>query len=384
MKKLVILGASGSIGQQTLEVVSLHPTDFCVVGLSVGQNISLLDRIINAFQPKYICVTNEVDYLKLKYQYQQITWYYGDQGLSCLAEISEYDVLVNALVGFVGLKPTIRAIENRKTVALANKESLVVAGNLINRLLKEKDVQLLPIDSEHSAILQCVVGYSFKEVKKVILTASGGSFRDLQRIELETVSKSDALNHPNWQMGEKITIDCATMMNKAFEIIECYHLFDLNSEQIEVVIHPQSIIHSMVEFIDGAWLAQLGDCDMKIPILFALSYPNRMSLVSEHGFKLQSMNFIELDDNRYPFVGLAYKVLAMGDAAGCVVNAANEVCVAAFLAQNITFLDIERIVFAAFELFKGYQANTYEELLDLHNLVVSKTQEFTNLCLDKV
>lgn len=378
MKNIVLLGASGSIGQQTLDIVQRHSEDFSIVALSVGKRVDLLDKMIEDFKPIAVCVQELSDYNSFKLKYPLISWHYGDEGLVKLAMMKEANLLVNALVGFVGLLPTIEGIKSGKDIALANKESLVVAGNFINDLVKTYQVALIPIDSEHSAILQCLHGYPNSEVDKLVLTASGGSFRDKTRAELVDVSATEALAHPNWSMGAKITIDSATMMNKAFEVIECYHFFKVKGEQIEVLIHPQSVVHSMVKFIDGAYLAQLGDCDMRLPIQFALSYPKRLTLPKNDDFSLTSLNFEPIDEERFPFIKLAYEVIRLGDGAGCVVNAANEVCVAAFLAGKIKFLEIESIVFSVFESFKNSQVNDLKDLFKLNQEVREATLKYFN------
>ncbi len=378
MKKILILGASGSIGEQTIDVLNFHRDKFELVGLSVGKRVGVLEKIICDFDLKSVCVGCYDDYLIYSKRYPNINWYYGDDGLIEIIENTEFETLVNALVGFVGLKPTLKAISLKKDIALANKETLVVAGGFVNAEVKKYGVNLLPIDSEHSAILQALQGNEVKKVDKLIITASGGSFRDKTREELEGVTKKDALNHPNWSMGAKITIDSATMMNKAFEIIECFHLFNVPIEKIEAVIHPQSFIHSMVLYNDGAIMAQMGSCDMRIPIQYALSYPLRFQSPVKEQLKWTDLTFREIDYQRFPFVKLAFEVVELGDSAGCVVNRANEECVYSFLEDKISFLDIEKYVFMAFEHFKSRVVNSIDDIFALDNEVREFVKEKIN------
>ena len=285
MKKIVLLGASGSIGTQTIDVVSNHKDEFHIIGLSVGYRINKLRNILDEFFIPYVSVAKEEDMQLLQKEYPSVTFFCGEEGLKALASLKDYDMLVNAVVGFRGLIPTLTAIENGKDVALANKESLVVGGELIKQALKKFNVHLYPIDSEHSAIFQCLQGNQSSEIDKLILTASGGSFRDKKREELHQVTVKEALCHPNWQMGGRITIDSATMMNKGFEVIEAHYLFNIPFEKIEVLIHRESVIHSMVQYQDHALMAQLGTADMRIPIQYALSYPNRLKLYNAKEFQ---------------------------------------------------------------------------------------------------
>ena len=363
MKNLLLLGASGSIGSQTLDVVKNHQELFNIYGLSVGLNIEVLPKIIRDFQPKHICVGEYSDYQQFLAKYPDIIWHYGDVGLIEMVALLEYDLLVNALLGFVGVKPTLEAIKRGKNVALANKESMVTAGRLINRFKEENNCEIYPIDSEHSAIWQCL-NNNDDQIKRIILTASGGSFRDYGRDDLVKVKVQDALKHPTWTMGQKITIDSATMINKCFEIIEALILFNLRFEQISVILHPQSIVHSLVEFNDGALLAQLGHADMRIPIQYALSYPTRLSLDLPL-FELSDLKFSKIDYNRYPLLNLAKTVDERGDYMGCIINAADEVAVKGFLHEKISFLKIEEIIFETVEYFKEAKIETYEELENL-------------------
>lgn len=372
MKQVVILGASGSIGMQTIDVIEHHPESFSILAYSVGHNIACLHKLIARYPVKEICVADEKDALILEKEYPDIHFTHGNDGLCHLASLSDCDVVVNALVGFRGLKPTLSAIQSHKILALANKESLVTGGELVKKALQEYQGVMYPIDSEHSAIFQCLQGNSLKEVSKLIITASGGSFRDKSRDELKDVTVEQALAHPNWNMGRRITIDSATMMNKGFEVIEAHYLFDLPYNQIETIIHPQSIIHSMVEYQDHAMIAQLGTSDMRIPIQYALSYPERMSMTQENGLNLnqiQSLSFKEMDFNRFPLLALAYEVGAKKGNMGAILNGADEEAVRLFLAGEITFLDIERLVIKACQEIPFIDSPTYEQLEESDRLV---------------
>lgn len=345
MKYLYIAGACGSIGTQTLDIVRNNKDKFKVIGLTVGSNLSLANEIIEEFKPEIVCYRKKEHISKLSYN-PVIT--YGDDGLLEVAKYTKYndEVFVNALVGISGLLPTVEAIKSKKTICLANKETLVVAGDIINSMVKEYNVPLIPIDSEHSAILQCLAGEKKNEIKRLIITASGGSFRNKKRSELVGVTKAQALNHPNWSMGSKITIDSATMMNKGFEVIEAHYLFDLPYEKIDTILHPQSIVHSMVEFNDGVIKAQLGTADMHIPISYALNYPSHSNKESEN-LNLFNLNleFKELSKLRYPCLDYAYKAALKGGVYLAVLNAANEAAVYLFLNDYIDFLKIEDIIF---------------------------------------
>lgn len=344
MKYLYILGACGSIGTQTLDIVSRFPDEFKVVGMSVGSDLNLAVKLIEQYRPEIVCFRKKSHQVELSYQPIVV---YEDEGLNEIARYHRYENewLVNALVGAVGCLPTVLAIQNQKNIALANKETLVIAGDLIRRYVEEYHVQLLPIDSEHSAILQCLQGESSSEVDCLWITASGGAFRDLSREELKKVTKEDALKHPNWKMGNKITIDCATMMNKGFEIIEAYYLFQLPLERIKAILHPQSIVHSMVSFQDGSWKAQLGISDMRLPIAYALFYPKRVPLsLKTLDLNPLSLEFKELSEQRYPCLSYAMTALKKGGLYLSVLNAANEAAVALFLKDKISFLQIEYII----------------------------------------
>lgn len=351
MKNIILLGASGSIGEQTIDVVKQHPDRFKIVGISVGRRIDKVREILRDFPIAHICVQTKEDAVLLSKEYPDVHLYYGDEGLVTLATLREGDVLVNALVGFVGLVPTIEAIKARKDIALANKETLVVGGELVKELISKYRVRLLPIDSEHSAIFQCLQGNNHNEVARLIVTASGGSFRDRTREQLVGVTKADALQHPNWSMGAKITIDSATMMNKGLEVIEAHYLFDLPYDKIDVLIHRQSIIHSMVEYVDHSIMAQLGTSDMRHPIQYALSYPHRFPLNSEplDFMKWNQLTFEKASFERFPMLKLAYECGRKKGNMPAIMNAANEAAVDLFLRDKIAFLDIERFVAQACE-----------------------------------
>ena len=344
MKNLYILGSCGSIGTQTLDIVRKNPNEFRVIGMSLGSNLELARSLVEEFKPEIICFRKEEHKLELSYS-PIVT--YGDNGLLEIARYSKYsnEWLVNALVGISGLMPTVEAIKNHKDIALANKETLVVAGDIINKLIKEYNVSLLPIDSEHSAILQCIIGEKHQDIDRLIITASGGSFRDLSKAELEHVSVSDALKHPNWSMGPKITIDSATMMNKGFEVIEAHYLFNIDYNKIDTVLHRGSIVHSMVMFNDGSIKAQLGISDMRIPISYALFYPRheRIDLPKLNLLNL-NLSFEELSKLRYPCLDYAYRALDKGGLYLAVLNASNEAAVYLFLNGKISFLEIEHII----------------------------------------
>lgn len=344
MKDVFLVGATGSIGTQTLDVIREYKDEFRVVGIGIGSNIELGKKIIEEFKPKIVSIKNKC---KLDLSYEPEI-YFGDEGLLKVASYKTNGkmLFVNALVGISGLLPTVYAIKAKKDIALANKETLVVAGDIINDLIKENGVELLPIDSEHSAILECLKGEDKKEVKNLIITASGGTFRNKERNELVGVTKEDALKHPNWSMGAKITIDSATMMNKGFEVIEAHYLFDMPYEKIDTILHKESIVHSMVEYLDGSVKAHLGVSDMRNPISYALRYPShfKQEIKSLNFFGL-NLHFEELSQDRYPCLKYAYMAAAKGGIYYAVLNASNEAAVQLFLNDKIKFLDIEKIIY---------------------------------------
>ncbi len=347
MKRILLLGASGSIGQQTLEVIYNHPEDFVLVGFSVGLKTSEVSKIVSQ-NPSVsgFCIQEATRREELQKHYADKKVFSGDQGLMDLIAKIPCDLVVNALVGFVGFPPTVAAIEKGYDVALANKESLVVGGELIQTLLKKYRVHLFPIDSEHVALAKCLHQHASSEVERLILTASGGSFRNLSREQLSRVTVEDALRHPSWSMGKKITIDSATMMNKGFEIIEAHYLFGYPLEKIDVILHDESKVHSLVEFKDGSFLADIGPADMRIPIAYALygGQRNAPSCQRLHLEDFGDFHFHRFDPHRFPCVGYARQALTHGGTALATLNAANEVGVYAFLEGKIDFLKIEAII----------------------------------------
>ncbi len=341
LKKISLLGATGSIGTQTLDVIRRNPEQFELVAMSFGKNVSLAQEIINDFSPKLVSISSGVDISSLKLP-KSTKIVYDIDGLIEVAT-TDADIVVTAVVGSVGLLPTLKAIEAKKTIALANKETLVTAGHLVMDAAKKHGVSILPVDSEHSAIFQCLQGEQRKTIEKLIITASGGSFRDRTREQLAEVTVSDALNHPNWLMGAKLTVDSATMMNKGLEVIEARWLFDLPLEQIDVLLHKESIIHSMVQFHDGSVMAQLGTPDMRVPIQYALSYPHRLSLQTNRLdlAAIGKLHFQEMDLKRYRCLAFAMDAIKIGGTMPTIMNAANEEAVSAFLQEKISFLQIE-------------------------------------------
>lgn len=347
MKNIVILGSTGSIGTQTLDIVR-NNKDLKVKALAVGSNITLLKEQIVEFSPEVVCVWEEKNIKKLRevLPEQSVEIVYGMEGLIRCATLESADIVVTAMVGMIGIRPTIAAIKAGKDIALANKETLVTAGHLIMPLAKEYKVSILPVDSEHSAIFQSLNGENKKEIDHIILTASGGPFRGKKREELANIQVEDALKHPNWEMGRKITIDSSTMVNKGLEVIEAKWLFDVSFEQIQVVVQPQSVIHSMVEFKDGSVMAQLGTPDMRLPIQYALFYPERRELPGKrlNFYELNQITFEKPDMDTFKGLALAYEAGRVGGSMTTVYNAANEKAVALFLARKIGYLDIIRII----------------------------------------
>ena len=349
MKKICLLGSTGSIGSQTIELINENPKDFSLVAVSCGKNIELFRKILaNNKNIKWACVQLENDYLVLKEEFKNINFYYGDEGLLELLQdcYKSIDLVVNALVGFAGFLPSVRTLELNTDLALANKESLVVGGEIINRILKTTNAKLYPIDSEHVALAKCLKGKKKTEIKRLILTASGGSFRDLSREELAHVTKENALKHPSWSMGAKITIDSATMMNKGFEVIEAKYLFNLPVDKIDILLHDESVIHSLVEFVDNSYLADLGPADMKVPIAYAL-YQKERKKITTRSLNLEdlgTLHFRKLDLKRYPCISYALKAIKQGGTLPCVLNASNEEAVYAFLEGKISFIEIEEII----------------------------------------
>jgi 1-deoxy-D-xylulose-5-phosphate reductoisomerase len=347
-KKIALLGSTGSIGTQTLDVISRFPDKFSVEVLTAGNNIRLLAQQVRKFMPDSVVIGNEAHYHSLRDALKDlpVKVYAGNEAIEQISAGSNVDTVVVGMVGYSGLKPTISAIKAGKKIALANKETLVIAGEIIKRLVKETGSRIIPIDSEHSAIFQCLAGESGNPVEKITLTASGGPFLNFTSEMLQNVKPHEALKHPNWEMGNKVTIDSASLMNKGLEVIEAKWLFDLNPDQIKVIIHPQSIIHSLVHFADGSVKAQMGMPDMRVPILYALSYPDRYAsdLPKLDLNCYPTLTFIEPDTSRFRNLAIAYKALEQGGNMPCIMNAANEVAVSAFLAGKISFPEMSDVV----------------------------------------
>ena len=366
-RKIGILGSTGSIGTQTLEIVRNNP-DFKVIALAAGSNVDLMEKQVREFHPE-LCVmwTEEAaKELRLRLSDTSVKVLAGMDGLLALAVMPEMQILVTAIVGMIGLRPTIAAIEAGKIIALANKETLVTAGHIIMPLAAKMEVPILPVDSEHSAIFQSMCGQSRKKVSKILLTASGGPFRGKKRQELLDITVEDALKHPNWSMGRKITIDSATLVNKGLEVIEAKWLFGVEPENIQVVVHPQSVIHSMVEYVDGAVIAQLGVPDMKLPIQYALTYPYRRPMEGKKldFYELSSMTFEKPDTDTFKGLPMAYDAIAAGGSMPTVYNAANEKAVSLFLNREIKFLEIYDLIQGAMENHKVKENPTVEEILE--------------------
>lgn len=347
-KQIAILGSTGSIGTQALQVIEEHPELYEVYALTANNKVDLLISQARKFMPEVVVIANEEKYAQLKEALDDlpVKVYAGSEAICQVVESAPIDIVLTAMVGYAGLKPTINAIRAHKCIALANKETLVVAGELINQLAQQYRTPILPVDSEHSAIFQCLVGEAGNPIEKIILTASGGPFRTCTMEQLQSVTKAQALKHPNWEMGAKITIDSASMMNKGFEVIEAKWLFGVQPSQIEVVVHPQSVIHSMVQFEDGAVKAQLGMPDMRLPIQYAFSYPDRVySSFDRLDFsKCTNLTFEQPDTKRFRNLALAYEAMYKGGNMPCIVNAANEVVVAAFLQDKIGFLRMSEVI----------------------------------------
>lgn len=348
MKQIAILGSTGSIGTQTLEVVDQHPERYSVEILTANNNVDLLIKQAKKYKPNTVVIANEDKYNTLVDALfnEDIKVFAGSKSIEDVVEFSCVDIVVTAMVGYSGLLPTIKAIKAKKQIALANKETLVVAGDIIQELVRENNVNIFPVDSEHSAIFQSLVGEGNNEIEKILLTASGGPFRNKDINFLKTVRPKDALKHPNWDMGAKITIDSASMMNKGFEAIEAKWLFNLQPEQIEVLVHPQSIIHSGVQFKDGAVKAQLGAPDMKVPIQYALNFPERPAadFPRMNLFELQNLSFEKPDFKKFRNLQLAFDAMHKGGNMACIVNAANEIAVDAFLKEKISFLGMTDLI----------------------------------------
>ena len=372
MKKITLLGSTGSIGTQTLEVLD-YLNEYEVLALAAGKNVQLLAQQIEKYRPKRVSVQKEEDvkFIKSKFPNLEVLW--GLDGLMEICSDTKNDIILVATSGKIGLKPTLRAIENKIDIALANKETLVMAGEIVMKKARENGVKILPVDSEHSAILQCL-GDKNNDAYRLIITASGGPFLNKTREEMEKSNALEALKHPRWHMGRKITIDSATLMNKGLEVIEAHHLFNMDYDDIKVVIHPQSLVHSFVEFIDGSMLAQVGFPSMHIPIQYALTYPKRQKGIKTNGFSLfgQSMTFEKPDFKKFPCLQMAYDAGKKGGSAPIVLNAANEVAVNDFLTGKISFLDIEKTVQKALSEHNIVYNLSLDDIFEIDNEIRKK------------
>lgn len=375
MKYISILGVTGSIGTQTLEVLRFHKEEFKLCGITAHKNIELTLEIIKEFQPEYVAISDEESYKRLKRvlneQNIKCNLLYGMDGLIKIATLEEVNTVLTSIVGMIGLRPTLEAIKRGKNIALANKETLVVAGEIVMKEANDNNVDILPVDSEHSAIYQCLKGNTNNKIAKIILTASGGPFRGYTLKELNNVTVEKALNHPKWNMGKKISIDSSTLMNKGLEVIEAHWLFNCDYNDIEVVIHPQSIIHSMVEYTDGAVIAQLGTPDMKLPIQYALNNCNRKEAIGEKldFYKINQLTFEKPDMQAFQCLKLAYEAGKIGGLMPTILNAANEVCVELFLNKEIDYLEIPKIIKKCMENFKCNEKLSLESIITMDKKV---------------
>ena len=381
-KRIAILGSTGSIGTQALKVIEEHPDLFTAEVLTANSNTALLARQARKFKPDAVVIADEGKYGELKEMLadEDVKVYAGQQAICDVVQLGNIDMVLVSVVGFAGLLPTISAIEAHKPIALANKETLVVAGGKKKPRIRGSKVPLLPVDSEHSAIFQCLTGEGDNKIEKILLTASGGPFRNFSKTELENVTVAQALNHPNWNMGAKITVDSATMMNKGFEVIEAKWLFGVSESRIEVLVHPQSIVHSAVQFADGAVKAQLGMPDMRIPIQYAFSYPDRVPLKSERLdlATLGQLTFSAPDTDKFPCLALAFHAIGRGGSLPCVMNAANEVANLAFRNERVGFTAIGEIIAETMSAMPFTASPTVENLLDIDREARAKAAEITN------
>ena len=379
MKKIAVLGSTGSIGIQTLDVVRNHNEFLKVEVLAANSNDELLEAQIKEFCPSIAILNDKNAYERLKARYiGKTTLYYGEEGLIEGATTDKIDTVVTSLMGFAGLRPTMKAIEAGKNIALANKETLVVAGDLVMQKAREKNIEIMPIDSEHGALFQCLQGEDITKVDKLLLTASGGPFRGKHKEELANVSLKQCLNHPTWKMGRKITIDSASLMNKGLEVIEAKQLYNVDYDQIQVVVHPQSIVHSMVQYVDGSVIAQLGSTDMRLPIQYALTYPERMNCPAEKldFWQMQNLTFEKPDIDTFKGLALAYEAGKIGGSMPCVMNAANEIAVEAFLNEQISFLDIYSVIEEAMQSHVTLIDPELEDLFEIDSQVRKQTREW--------
>ncbi|WP_154826454.1 1-deoxy-D-xylulose-5-phosphate reductoisomerase [Clostridium butyricum] len=385
MKKLSILGATGSIGTQTLDVIRKSKGDLKLIGITANTSVKNVIEIIDEFNPSYVAMMNsssadEIRSYCMEYS-KDIKVFEGIDGLNKIASLDEIDIVVTSVVGMIGLEPTLKAIEAKKDIALANKETLVVAGELVMKTAKENNVKILPVDSEHSAIDQSLRGNNIKTLRKIILTASGGPFRGKATEELKKVKVEDALKHPKWNMGRKISIDSATLMNKGLEVIEAHWLFDCDYDNIQVLVHPQSIIHSMVEYTDGSIIAQLGAQDMRLPIQYALNYEERKDLIADtiDFYEINKLTFEKPDMDTFKALKLAFKAGKIGGLMPTILNGANEASVELFLNKKIEFLDIADYIERAMEAFKeeGCKEVSLEKVIDLDKRVKKYVREIS-------
>ena len=383
MKQIAILGSTGSIGTQTLDVVRQHPEDFSVYALSAHRSLDLLIQQALEFNPAVVCIADENLYQPLREALSDlpIQVMAGEKAIAEMVTMPAIDVVVAAMVGYAGLRPTIEAIKANKTIALANKETLVVAGEIICRLAQRHKVSILPVDSEHSAIFQSLVGENMASVEKLLLTASGGPFRSFTYEQMQDVTAAQALQHPNWEMGAKITIDSASMMNKGFEVIEARWLFDIPVEKIQVLVHPQSVVHSAVQFVDGSVKAQLGTPDMRMPIQYALTYPQRWqsNVPRLDLFATKQLTFEEPDLQRFPNLRLAYEAMDKGGNMPCVLNAANEVVNLAFREAKCGFLQMSEVIEQTMETIDFIAQPTYEDYVQTDKLARKIATNLLNL-----
>lgn len=385
MKRIVILGSTGSIGASTLDVVSKFPDRFQVVGLAAGSNDQILEDQIRAFEPKVVALSSPdaAKRLRARTQNTQVEVLEGESGLCDVARLPECDLVISAIVGGAGLKPTLSAIQASKQVALANKEPMVMAGQLMQQEALKYGVTIFPIDSEHSAIYQSMEGHRKIDIRRIVLTASGGPFWDWAAADLEHVTREQALKHPNWEMGDKITIDSASLMNKGLEVIEARWLFDLPAKQIDVVIHRESIIHSLVEYCDGSVISQLGHPDMRTPISYAMNYPERIPLqppLLDLG-KIGKLTFFPPDTEKFPCLQLAYDALGGDTGLPATLNAANEIAVHAFLKNQIAFLDIPKVIQATMSAFRPTKLSTIEDVLEVDQWARRTAEEMMKTCV---
>jgi 1-deoxy-D-xylulose-5-phosphate reductoisomerase len=375
LKNISILGVTGSIGTQTLDVLRNSNNEIKLIGISANKNYAKVIDIIEEFSPKYVAMMDNESYKTVKKYCDEnnndVKVFKGIEGLNQIATLNEIEIVVTSVVGMIGLIPTVNAIRAKKHIALANKETLVVAGEIVMKEAKENGVKILPVDSEHCAIFQSLLGNDSREVNKVILTASGGPFRGKKREDLANITPEQALKHPKWNMGQKISIDSSTLVNKGLEVIEAHFLFGVPYTSIQVVVHPESIIHSMVEYVDGSVIAQLGSTDMRLPIQYALNYPKRQKAIAEKldFYNLTSLNFEKPDMDTFGCLSLAYKAGSLGGNMPAIFNGANEIAVELFLNKKIKYLQIEEIINEAMNTFKFTECPTLDEIIDIDKRV---------------